>query len=250
MPAPIALQLYSIRHELATDFESTIRKVADMGYIGVEPAGFDGSTLEEAVKLFQNLQLTSPACHCPLPLGANKQRSLDTVLSLQAKYLVSGLGPEDFATIDLIKSSCDQFNRASAIAAEHHLILAIHNHWWEFEQIDDKLVVDVMLDFLSPEVHFEFDTYWAQTAGANPVAALRKLGNRAPLLHIKDGPCDKDLNMTAVGDGTMDFPAIFETTKQTAQWAIVELDRCSTDMMEAVQRSYDYLTTNALALGK
>ncbi|MEY4233701.1 MAG: hypothetical protein RL635_668, partial [Chloroflexota bacterium] len=35
-----------------------------------------------------------------------------------------------------------------------------------------------------------------------------------------------------------------------AEWWIVELDSCATDMLQAVQQSYTYLTTNGLAHGK
>ena len=52
MTAPIALQLYTLREAAARDgFESIVRTVAKMGYVGVEPAGFPGTTAEEAGKL-------------------------------------------------------------------------------------------------------------------------------------------------------------------------------------------------------
>ena len=35
-----------------------------------------------------------------------------------------------------------------------------------------------------------------------------------------------------------------------AEWLIIELDECATDMMEAVRKSYRYLTTQGLARGK
>ena len=47
----------------------------------------------------------------------------------------------------------------------------------------------------------------------------------------------------------MDFPAIMEASMGTAEWLIVELDRCATDMMEAVAQSYDYLVGQGLARG-
>lgn len=41
---PVALQLYSVRDEMAADFEGTLRKVKALGYDGVEFAGlFDHS---------------------------------------------------------------------------------------------------------------------------------------------------------------------------------------------------------------
>jgi hypothetical protein len=33
------------------------------------------------------------------------------------------------------------------------------------------------------------------------------------------------------------------------KWLVVELDRCATDMTEAVRGSYQYLTSNGLAAG-
>lgn len=36
--SPIALQLYTLRAQLAEDFETVIRRVAEIGYVGVETA--------------------------------------------------------------------------------------------------------------------------------------------------------------------------------------------------------------------
>ncbi|MEA2725070.1 MAG: hypothetical protein QOH59_2841, partial [Gemmatimonadales bacterium] len=35
MAVPIALQLYTLRDDLAKDFEGTIRRVAQIGFVGV-----------------------------------------------------------------------------------------------------------------------------------------------------------------------------------------------------------------------
>ena len=44
---PIALQLFSVRNDMAADFEGTLRKVKDLGYDGVEFAGlFDHSAAD------------------------------------------------------------------------------------------------------------------------------------------------------------------------------------------------------------
>ena len=99
MPAPIALQLYSIRDELNQDFESGIRKIAAMGYAGVEPAGFPGSTPQAAARLFRELDLAVPSAHVALPLGDEKQQTLDTMAALGSTCIVSGLGPDNYLTV-------------------------------------------------------------------------------------------------------------------------------------------------------
>lgn len=250
MAAPVALQLYTVREALAKDFEGIVRKVADLGYVGVETAGFPGTTPPAAAKLFKDLGLQVCSAHMGLPVGDKKQEILDTMATLGCKRIVSGFGPDQFKTIDLIKATCAKFNEASASARANGMTFAIHNHWWEYQQTEGRYVYKVMLENLTPDVLFELDTYWVQTGGCDPAAVAKELGARAPLLHIKDGPCVKDQPMTAVGEGKVDFPAVVKAAGKNTEWMIVELDRCATDMMEAVAKSYKYLTSKKLARGK
>lgn len=250
MTAPIALQLYSIRDKLKDNFEAGVRRIADMGYVGVEPAGFPGTTPVMAAKLFRNLDLAVPSVHTSLPVRETKEKTLDLMNILGSKRIVSGLGPADFETIHAIRRSCDRFNEASVVAAKNGMTFGIHNHWWEYLPIDDQYVYQVMLEHLASEIFFEIDTYWIKTAGLDPAIVVRELGARVPLLHIKDGPCRQGEPMTAVGDGIMDFHSIVEAGSTTIEWMIVELDSCATDMMEAVKKSYEYLTREELAQGK
>jgi len=251
MPAAIALQLYTVRNAIAqSSFAAVLRQVAQYGYSGVEPAGFPGTTPRDAAKLFHDLGLQVCGVHAPLPLGDQQKEVLDTMHAIGCRRLVTGKGPDDFKTVEGIKTTAGLFNQAAAVAREHGLSIAMHNHWWEFLQVDGQSAFDILLEHLSPDVLLEVDTYWVQTAGADPVAELQKIGDRAPLLHIKDGPCQQGVPMTAVGTGQMDFAAISRATAKTAQWWIVELDDCATDMMEAVCQSYHYITAQGFAKGR
>ncbi|MEW6359111.1 MAG: sugar phosphate isomerase/epimerase [Planctomycetota bacterium] len=250
MPAPIALQLYTVREAMAQNAEAVIRKVADIGYKGVETAGFPGTSPQAAANLFKELGLDVCSAHSPMPVGEKKQEVLDTMKTLRCKRLISGFGPDQYKTLDGTKQACDKFNEAAAAAKENGLSFGIHNHWWEFLTVEGKLVYKVMLENLSPDAFFEVDTYWVQTGGCDPAAVVKEMGARAPLLHIKDGPCEQKVPMTAVGEGKVNFPAIVQAAGKNTKWMIVELDRCATDMMEAVVKSYAYLTGNGLAKGK
>jgi len=249
MPAPIALQLYSVRDQLEKGFDSVIRQLADTGFVGVEPAGFPGTTPEKAAQLFKSLGLQVCSAHTGLPLGDEKNKVLDVAKTLGLKRIVSGKGPDDFKTVELIKKTCDLFNQSAQVAKENGLTFSVHNHWWEFELLAGKPVYKYMLEYLDKSVLFELDVYWVTTAGANPAAIIKELGARAPLLHIKDGPCVKGQSMTAVGDGKVDVAAVAKAGAATAEWMIVELDSCATDMLEAVKKSYGYLTRQGFARG-
>jgi sugar phosphate isomerase/epimerase len=250
MTTPIALQLYTIRDLLAQDYEGTIRKVADMGYVGVETANmFDGSPAS-AAKLFGELGLAVIGVHSPLPLGDQKQEVIDTMSALNCKRLIlPGQPPETYKSLDGIKSMCDSLNEASVVAKANGFQVGYHNHWFEYQLVENRLPADVMLEHLDPGVFLEVDVYWVQTAGQNPVDVVRRLGSRAPLLHVKDGPCQIEAPMTALGEGVVDIPGVVAAGVGSTEWLIMELDRCATDMMEAVRKSYQYLIGKGLARG-
>jgi len=248
---PIGLQLYSVREALTEDFEGTIRKVADMGYIGVEPYGGLPTDLSAAAKLFEELELQVFNSHVGFPEGEGKQALLDIAEAFSlSRVAIAYLPAEMFETIDDIKGVCEKINQANQFAKSNNLTLGYHNHWWEFKSIDGQDTLDLMLAELDDDVFFEIDTYWVEVGGLDTVEFVKKVGSRAPLIHIKDGSLNKEDNMMALGDGKMPIPAIIDATKETAEWQIVEIDRTDGDMLEAVAKSYTYLTTQGLAQGK
>jgi len=251
MAAPIALQLYTVRKVAEKDgYINTVKKVAAMGYAGVEPAGFPGSSVQEAAKAFKDLGLTVPSAHVPMPIGEKKNETIDIMKALGSKRAISGLGPNEFATIDLVKQACAKFNEAYENAKAAGLEFGIHNHWWEFQQVEGKMVYKMMLEQLNPGIFFEIDTYWVKTGGCDPAAVVAEMGKRAPLLHIKDGPAQQKVPQTAVGEGVLDFPAIVKAAGKNVEWLVVELDDCATDMLEAVDKSIKFLTQRGLGHGK
>ncbi len=250
MSLPIALQTYTVREQMARDFERTITRVAEIGYPALEITfEIPGASLSQAEKLFSRLGFQLPAAHSPLPLDDKRSAVLDFAEMFGIQTLGFSGGPSEFETLDGIRRLCGRLNDAYAIAADRDLALAYHNHWWEFGRVEDRLGFDVMLELVDPGVVFEVDTYWVQTGGQSAAELVKRLGDRAPLLHIKDGPATEQSPMVAVGQGVLDFPTIIPAATG-AQWLIVELDRCATDMLQAVDESYRYLVGEGLAHGR
>jgi sugar phosphate isomerase/epimerase len=250
MTTPIALQLYTVRDLLAQDFEGTIRKISDLGYVGVETANMFGVSPAPAAKLFDELGLRVMGAHSPLPIGDEKQEVIDTLSALRCKRLiVAWQPPEKYKSLDGIKSICDTLNEGAAVARAHGLQVGYHNHWFEYGLVENHLPIDVMLEHLDPDVFFEVDVYWVQTAGQDPLQVVRRLGARAPLLHVKDGPCQLEAPMTALGEGVVDIPGVVTAGEGSTEWLVVELDHCATDIMEAVGKSYQYLIGRGLSRG-
>lgn len=248
---PIALQLYTVRELLADDFEGTVRRVADMGYVGVEPYGGMPCELADAASLFRELELQTFNSHVAFPDEANKEAVLEIAEAFQAPSVtIAMLPPDDFDSVDAIKRTCKRLNQAGEFARANNLQLHYHNHWWEFKRIDGAATLDIMLEELDENVGLQIDTYWVQVGGEDAIDVVQQVGARAPLLHLKDGWLEAKGDMAAVGHGVMDVPGIVQATAETADWYIVEQDRSNNDRLEAVRQSYDYLTTNGLARGK
>jgi sugar phosphate isomerase/epimerase len=251
MPAPIGLQLYTVRDALAADFVGVIKTIADMGFVGVEAAGQFGESVESAVSLFKDLGLQVLGAHSALPVGDNASPVIDTIAALGAPYLICPwIDPENFTSEDKIRAVADQLNAAAEVGAANGFKIAYHNHWFEYTALPDGRIPNrILMEHTVPDVVFEIDTYWVKVGGQDPAAEVALAGARAPLLHIKDGPGAQDQPMVAVGEGIMDFAAVAAASGSHAEWMIVELDRAATDMIEAVQKSYTYLTSKGLARG-
>jgi sugar phosphate isomerase/epimerase len=246
---PISVQLYSLREQAEKDFAGVLKKVADIGYKGVEPAGFWNLTPKELKNIVTDLGMEISSTHSPWANPNNLQQVIDTAGELGIDLVACGYGPDDFKDVDAIKKTAETVNGMQEKLAAAGLTLFQHNHYWEFERIDGKLKYDIYAE-LCPNVMFEIDTYWSANFGAEtPAEMVKHFQDRAILLHIKDGMFVKGDPMLAVGSGKMDIPSVINAAPAKTRWLVVELDACATDMVEAVAQSYKYLTENGLAAG-
>jgi sugar phosphate isomerase/epimerase len=248
---PISIQLYSLRDASAHDFDAVLKKIAAIGYLGVEPFNLYGKTPREFRTQVEDLGMTVSSSHTPWANRAPLQEVVETLGELGLKRAISGFNPDDFKDLDSVRRTADNCLTLIEALEPFGIELALHNHWWEFEPIDDRPAYHHFQD-LVPTVFFELDTYWAANFGAcNPADELARVSDRAPLVHIKDGPLVQNQANVSVGSGAMDIPAVLNAADSDAlEWIIVELDACETDMMTAVEDSFRYLTTEQLARGR
>jgi sugar phosphate isomerase/epimerase len=261
-PAPIAIQLYTVRNEIKNDIGGTLHRIAEIGFEAVETAFWpDTVTVKQAGKYLKDAGLTISSAHIELPIGDKKAAMLETAETFNCTRMIWHGWPEDkrYSTLDGTKELADIYNEANHFAKSNGLQFGLHNHWWEFRnKVNGRFVYEVLLERVEPDIFFEIDTYWVKVAGHDPAKIVQQFGKRAQLLHIKDGsakwndalPADKPDPMTAVGKGTQDFPAIVKAANGNTQWMVVEMDLVATDLFTAIQDSYTYLIKNGLARGK
>ncbi len=250
MAIPIGIQLYTIREDCGKDFRASLKRIADIGYKGVETAGLYNQDPKELGKYIADLGMTVCGSHVGMPKN-EKEADLLSIESngLNTKMLVSGFGPNQFESKESFQSCISELQIAIKMLADKGLKLSYHNHWWEFVNIGSQLAFDMLYREV-PELLAEVDVYWAQVGKRDPALLIKNLKNRTPLLHIKDGNIEPKEPHTSVGSGKLNIPNIVKAAEaNNTEWLIVELDSCATDMFEAVQNSYDYLIGNGLAIG-
>ena len=248
---PISLQLYTVRELAADDFVGVLRKVAGLGYAGVEFGGLRDHDPAEIKKLLDDLGLAVSSLHGPPATEDSLGRIVDYAELFGVGVLVGGYRRDAWETLDGIREAADACQKSAELLGPHGIRQAYHNHWWEMADFDGTLGLEHFLA-AAPDVDTQLDVYWASNFGAVDVPAfLGKWASRASTLHVKDGPLVEGEPHTAVGAGKMDIPAVIAAADESVlRWLIVELDHCATDMMQAVADSIDYLTSNGLGRGR
>jgi sugar phosphate isomerase/epimerase len=96
----IGLELYTVRDLLATDYEGTLAKVAQIGYTEVEPTSYNNMSPKDFRAMLDKYKLAMPSTHAPARgAGADLEKQLDGFQVMGVKYTEitpaaqSGSGP-------------------------------------------------------------------------------------------------------------------------------------------------------------
>lgn len=266
---PVALQLYSVRGELAADFEGTLRQVKEMGYDGVEFAGLCDHSVPEVKAMLGELRLTALSAHVPYAeMAAEPEKVMGGYAALGCRFLAVPYLEEPYrpgtAGYPAVVANIEKLGR---IAKRHGMTLLYHNHDFEFQKIGEKNALDCLYDSIPADVlQTEIDTCWANVGGEDPAKYVLKYSGRSPVVHLKDFvmPGKKPSKMyrligikddgapedggafefRPVGYGVQDIPAILKASEQAgAGWIVVEQDEPSMGKtpLECAKMSIDYL---------
>jgi sugar phosphate isomerase/epimerase len=253
----IGIQLYTVRNEILKKFEETIRKITEIGYSGIETYSLpENITLENAAKIFRDYNLKIFSMHSDLPVGEKRDLVLRMADIYDCDTVIYPGWPEGekFEDLEQTKRTVESYNEISEFLKAKGLKFGLHNHWWEFEKTSFGIYpFYYLLENLNKDIVFEIDTYWTKTAGLDPAEVIKDFGDRAPLLHIKDGPAVKGDGMykhVPAGEGTLNFKSIVIAGGENIEWMIVEFDEYEKNIFDGIKSSYDYLIKNNLASGK
>jgi sugar phosphate isomerase/epimerase len=276
----LGVQLYTVRDQMKATAAETLKSIASIGYKEIELGRAD---LARLVPLAKDVGLNPVSTHIeawivtgakpPAPGAAatpaaapaapptpptddSLKKTFDEIRAhgpsyAVVAYLFKGERPKDAAGWTKF---AEQMNRAGKFAKNAGVTLGYHNHGFEFEKLPDgQRPLDVLLKTFDPAlVQIELDVYWVSITGADPVALIKQLGKRVPLLHLKDkdktAPAETDEGKVArtsfkeVGSGGLDFPAILKAAASAGvSHLFVEQDQTPGDPIASLKQSYEYL---------
>jgi sugar phosphate isomerase/epimerase len=250
----IGIQMYSVRDDLAKDFEGTLRKVREMGYDYIEFAGYYGGYTDgkKLKALLDEIGLKSVSVHQgPDMFLEQGQKAYDFFRDYGVKYIVipwyDGSKLPGNAAWEETKKL---FTKISDEAKQNGMSLLYHNHDFEFTKVGDEYQYDIMFRDLNGHLDPEPDTCWMKHGGVNPAEYIRKYGDRINVVHLKDltyvdgegkpayaligddgseakqGEAEKKtVVLVPLGRGINDFGSILEAcSDNNVEYAIVEQD--------------------------
>lgn len=241
-PGKVALQLYSLNKWIPAQdkdgkvaLAKALRRIGEIGFEGVEFAGYYGATPAELKAMLADAGLVACGTHVGnekygFDVKGNKfdadvlKRTCEFELGYGNTLVIcpgggnippgcswrTGRGGTVVKPTqeidDFTKRLCDLYNRASDEARKMGCRIGLHNHTWEHgvRMLDGSSFWDFFFTNTGRDVCMEQDVGWTTCAsdmlpGLTPVDQYRKYPGRSPTLHAKEN---------GMGAGVKKFDAI------------------------------------------
>lgn len=240
MPNSLALQLYSLRHETATDPEGIVRHVPSLGFDSIEIASTYGWSADQWRKILTETRLQFVGAHVGL-------EALEKEWDAQVKFhrdignrrLVVPSLPKNLQTSEGYSEAAARLNALGKRAKSGSFALLYHNHAYEFTPLaDGGCGMDILLGETDPELlSLEVDTYWVERGANNSSEFIQRNAARIGTIHAKEF-C-RDGRDVPAGQGDVDWKTIVPLAHSRGWPIIVEYE--AENALAAVAASAQYL---------
>ncbi len=240
----LGVTLYTVRDFCQTieDFDTTCKRIADIGYKFVQLSGIGDFTGEQIREILDKYGLKAVCTHRKNP---NYLENLESEIEFHEKIgaKICGIGGARDVTDGNIEAFLNDFTPVVNELAKKGYMFTYHNHQYEFTKYDGKFALDILIE-ASENFKLLFDVYYASVVGVNPAKFIRKHAGSIPCVHFKDYKIvEKQGRFAEVGQGNLDWDDIIAACEESGvEYVIVEQDLCyDTDPFESLKISYDFL---------
>ena len=257
------IQLYSVRQQMAKDFEGALAGVRAAGFLEVESAALPKKPAAEIRRALDQAGLKCVSSHRSfVDVTRDLDATTDFEKAIGVSYIICpGPGRKNPAasgtkagplTIDDWKYNAEEFNKTGEKLKKAGITFGYHNHWVEFQPVDGKVPYEELLRLCEPDkTTFEMDCGWVKVAGLDPIALMKKYPQRFSMFHVKDFhlPSNisfatyKEAKVTELGRGSIDYRPIFAQAaeNQKITHAFVEQEEFDIPWMQSLKVDADYM---------
>jgi len=239
----IAVQLYSVRTLCGKDLVGTLKAIKEMGYAGVEFAGYYGKNAKELKQILGDLGLV--ACGTHTGLDTIKPEKIQETIAFNQEIgnkflMVPGMKAE---TKEDWLARAKEFSAAAVTAKAAGMYVGYHNHQHEFKtKFDGVCAWEIFFGNASTDVCIQMDVGHVVSAGEEPIKWLKKFPNRARTIHAKETyPGPGILGQPAEGKPGVKWDDFFAATDEdVTEWYIVESE-ADPNTLEKIRGCYEFL---------
>lgn len=241
----VGLQLYTVRDETARNLKLTLQRVAEIGYEGVEFAGYGQVSAQEMAGLLNDLGLQALGSHVGLSLiEQDLDYEIDYCLTIGCPYIAIPTLTSQWRSTNNAgyRRLAAYLNDIGRRCQKHGISLVYHNHDFDFARDEQgHYLLDILLAETDPAyLQLELDSGWAAYCNVDPVTYLLKYRGRVPLIHLKDLTTER--TFTEIGEGELDIAAYYKAAQVNGtHYYLVDNDTPHYPSLESVRRSLDNL---------
>ena len=242
----LGAQFYSIRDNTTTpeDLYRAFEKVKEIGYTITQMSGICQIDAEKLKAYSEEFSLPITCTHSPYDRIVNDTDALiDEHKTFGCPTIGLGAMPPEFCgegVYGFVEAMKEPLRKIKAAG----LNLAYHNHAFEFEKVNGKLIYDILIDEL-PDLDFIIDTYWIKYAGYDTIDYIKRIGPaRIKNVHLKDMASEPQGPICPCGCGVIDFTKIVSLCDELGiENALVEQDNApeTGDSLGQMRISYENL---------
>jgi sugar phosphate isomerase/epimerase len=214
MKYPLYLQLFTVRAEMAKDYAGTLKKIAAMGYDGVELSGTNPLPATELKNILNGCGMKAIGAHLKWDVLSNYdalQKEIEYNLEIGSKYIVCVTAR--FRDLYETQSIAEEMNKIAEHCAHNGLTFCYHNHSAEFIKTGNGYLLEVLLNNTMPLVRSQLDVYWAAYSDVNPIEFLKKHSDRIATLHLRQLESYATKAETDSDKGVLNFKEIIKTAE-------------------------------------
>lgn len=243
---PVGIQLYSFRKQGEKDFAGIIAKAAEIGFSGVEFAGYGpyGDKPEALRKLLDGAGLKAFGTHTGynLVMPDAIQKTIDFHKAIGCPYIiVPWIDPKQMGSKDSCLKVAEILTRANETVQAAGLHLGYHAHGGDFKKIDGDLTAwEVLFDHTPKTFIQQMDLGNCLGGGGDPYRLIERYPGRSLTVHLKEhgGP-----QGAVFGQGVVDFRRAFALCESVGGTTcyIVEHESDPDHAFETAKKCLDYV---------